>query len=42
MKNFIITTDATCDLSQAFIIEHQIGIMPIPYLMEGITYVRSF
>lgn len=38
MKNFIITTDATCDLSQAFIIEHQIGIMPIPYLMEGITY----
>ena len=38
MKDFIITTDTTTDLPADYINEHHIGMMSLPYTIEGNTY----
>ena len=38
MKDFIITTDTTTDLPADYISEHHIGMMSLPYTIEGNTY----
>lgn len=38
MKNFIITTDTTCDLPAEYITEHQIGMLSLTYTIDGKTY----
>lgn len=41
MKNFIITTDSTCDLPDTYLAEHGIEVMSLTYTVEGVTYERS-
>lgn len=38
MKNFIITTDTTCDLPAEYIAEHRIGMLSLTYTIDGKTY----
>lgn len=38
MKNYIITTDTTCDLPAEYIKEHHIGMLSLTYTLEGNTY----
>jgi len=38
MNEFIITTDATCDLPKEYIREHNLHIIPIYYSFDGIIY----
>lgn len=38
MKHFIITTDTTADLPEDYVTSHQLGIMSLPYTLEGDTY----
>lgn len=38
MKDFIITTDTTCDLPAEYIKEHHIGMLSLTYTLEGNTY----
>ncbi len=38
MRDFVITADSNCDLLPAYIKEHQIGIIPHYYDMDGVTY----
>lgn len=38
MKDFIITTDTTCDLPAEYIEEHHIGMLSLTYTIEGNTY----
>ena len=38
MKNFVITTDTTTDLPVSYINEHHIGMISLPYTIEGNTY----
>lgn len=38
MKTFVITTDNTSDLPEAYIKENNIGIMSLTYNIEGVTY----
>ncbi len=38
MKDFIITTDTTCDLPAEYINEHHIGMLSLTYTLEGNTY----
>lgn len=38
MKNFIITTDTTCDLPQEYLDQHNIGMLPLYYNLNGTVY----
>jgi DegV family protein with EDD domain len=38
MKNFIITTDTTCDLPQDYLDAHKIGLLPLYYSLNGTVY----
>lgn len=38
MRNFMITTDTTCDLPEEYITEHELGIMSLTYTFEETTY----
>ncbi len=38
MKNFIITTDTTCDLPAEYITGHRIGMLSLTYTIDGKTY----
>lgn len=38
MKNFVITTDTTCDLPVDYVKEHNLGIMSLTYTLDDITY----
>ena len=38
---FKITTDSTADLPAEYLKEHNIGCMPISYIMDGVTYGRE-
>ncbi len=38
MKNFIITTDTTCDLPAEYIREHEIGMLSLTYTLNETTY----
>ncbi|MGN0143041.1 MAG: DegV family protein [Roseburia sp.] len=38
MKDYIITTDSTADLPISYVTEHHIGMMSLPYTIEGKTY----
>ncbi len=38
MKDFIITTDTTADLPENYVTEHRLGILSLPYTLEGVTY----
>jgi len=38
MSDFIISTENTTDLPQSFLDEHNIGLMFLPYTLDGITY----
>lgn len=38
MRNFIITTDSTADLSPEYVEKHQLRIMSLPYTIDGTTY----
>lgn len=38
---FKIITDSTADLPQDYLNEHQIGCMPISYILDGVTYGRD-
>ena len=38
MKNYLITTDSTCDLPDSYYPEHNIGLMFLSYTIEGETY----
>ena len=38
MNHFLITTDTTADLPVSYVKEHQIGMMSLPYTIEGHTY----
>ena len=38
MKNYLITTDSTCDLPNSYYSEHQIGLMFLSYTIEDVTY----
>ena len=38
---FKITTDSTTDLPKEYLQEHQVGCMPISYILDGVTYGRD-
>ncbi|HWT75063.1 MAG TPA: DegV family protein [Mobilitalea sp.] len=38
MKEFIITTDTTCDLPQDYMDKHNIGLLPLYYSLNGTVY----
>lgn len=38
MMEYIITTDSTCDLPKSYIKENNIRVLPLTYVLEGITY----
>lgn len=38
MKNFIITTDTTCDLPADYVKEHHLGMISLTYTIDGNTY----
>lgn len=38
MKKFIITTDTTSDLPEDYVTAHQLGMLSLPYTLEGKTY----
>ena len=38
MKNYIITTDSTCDLPSSYYQEHQIGLMHLSYTIDDETF----
>ncbi len=38
MKDFVITTDTTCDLPADYIREHHIGMLSLTYTLDGTTY----
>ncbi len=38
MKEYVITTDTTADLPDQFIKEHHVGILSLPYILEGVNY----
>lgn len=38
MKNFMITTDTTCDLPRDYVTEHKIGMMSLTYTFDDTTY----
>lgn len=38
MRNFMITTDSTADLSPEYVAKHQLHIMSLPYTIDGTTY----
>lgn len=35
---YIITTDSTCDLPKSYIKENNIRVLPLTYVLEGVTY----
>lgn len=35
---YIITTDSTCDLPKSYIKENNIKVLPLTYVLEGVTY----
>ena len=35
---FKITTDSTADLPVEYLKEHNVGCMPISYIVDGVTY----
>lgn len=41
MQNYIISTDTTADLPESYIAEQGLGIMSLPYTMEGEIYERG-
>ena len=38
MPEYVIFTDATVDLTDAFVESEKIGILPMEYTMDGATY----
>lgn len=38
MKNYVITTDTTCDLPQEYLKEHNITLLPLYYNFDGTVY----
>ncbi len=38
MKNFVITTDTTCDLPQDYLLQHNITLLPLYYNFNGTVY----
>ncbi|PXV85398.1 DegV family protein with EDD domain [Lachnotalea glycerini] len=38
MRDFVITTDTTSDLPNDYIKKHNITVLPLTYVLEGITY----
>lgn len=38
MMEYIITTDSTCDLPKSYIKENNIRVLPLTYVLEGVTY----
>ena len=38
MREFIIVTDSTTDLPQSYYKEHGIPVVPLSYIMDGVTY----
>lgn len=38
MMEYIITTDSTCDLPESYIKENNIKVLPLTYVLEGVTY----
>lgn len=41
MRNFVITTDTTSDLPGDYIRKHNIAVLPLTYVLEGITYTQE-
>lgn len=41
MRNFVITTDTTSDLPSDYISKHNITVLPLTYVLEGITYTQD-
>lgn len=41
MRNFVITTDTTSDLPKDYISKHNIQVLPLTYVLEGITYTQD-
>lgn len=41
MKNFVITTDTTSDLSKEYIEKYNIEVLPLTYVLEEITYTQD-
>lgn len=41
MRNFVITTDTTSDLPKDYISKHNITVLPLTYVLEGITYTQD-
>ncbi|WP_099467532.1 DegV family protein [Konateibacter massiliensis] len=41
MRNFVITTDTTSDLPKDYMKEHNITVLPLSYILEGITYTQD-
>lgn len=41
MRKFVITTDTTSDLPKDYISEHNITVLPLTYVLEGITYTQD-
>jgi len=41
MRNFVITTDTTSDLPDDYISKHNITVLPLTYVLEGITYTQE-
>lgn len=41
MRNFVITTDTTSDLPKDYINKHNITVLPLTYVLEGITYTQD-
>ncbi len=38
MRDFVITTDTTCDLPEDYLKEHQIDVVPLYYNFDGAVY----
>ena len=38
MKNFVITTDTTCDLPEDYLQQHSITLLPLYYSFDGVLY----
>jgi len=41
MRNFIITTDTTCDLPEDYISKHGLTIIPLAYMIDDVIYDES-
>lgn len=41
MRNFVITTDTTSDLPKDYLRKNNITILPLTYVLEGITYTQD-